>query len=566
MKIFRSFATRWNGYWFERDLLLSAGVLRICVGISVMMMLVFCDYGDYTPLLDQSRAAAYEPVGILQLMGKSLPPAALFNFIRIVAFVSTAMYILGIFTRVVKWLSLVTSLMIVSMLFSWGGEWSHGENIPLLMHLAMVFAPSQVYLSVDALIFRNKPGSWWIKRTNNGWAVYLAMLAAVIMFTNAGFYKLSSDFSLGWAFSDNLRYYLVQQYLVIFQKPMPAYLEWTVNHEWGYKGLALLNMISQLGIVFVIFFTKRPVLRFLFGLIFLLESLGLYFVMGYENFSWWILVAAFVDWEWLFAKFTDKKRRCSPSAGYNPKYKRTATIIASVYILFFIITAFDKGKGWEKGLRPYPFSGFSMFSSIMCDQPYSQHRPIYFPGNEFVFDIATGNQPYADSLKQALMYEYYRYNYTEPTDTLQVHEILNHPLTFLSRLPQTTIHRISWFRLINECPAYPARAQLRPIFKGLMGKIDNGRFKTLVAQQIEIKEKDVYLKLVSEGYAPFEITAVKAIIDQRKGPFEMVFETRGETLVIKNVQHGENIFMVDIREKNGSETDTYLIGKTDLKK
>ena len=559
---------RWNKFWFEKDLTFSAAVLRIFCSASVLLILIISDYGDYNRLLQESRQASYQPIGILQLLGTDIPSGGLFNFIRLVAFWSTSFLLLGLFTRVVKVLSVVSSLLIVSMLFSWGGDWSHGEVIPLLMHVALLFSPSHLHLSVDAWLLRNKPSSWFMKKINTGWAVYLAMFAAVIMFFNAGYYKFLVTPNLGWVFSDNLRNYIIQQYLVIFQQPLPFYIEWVLNHEFLYKGVALGNMLFQLGIIFSIFFVKKPKVRLLFGLVFMIESFGLYFVMGYQNLPWLLLVAAFIDWEWLAGKWKWLKAlKLDVTKNQTAKYvKQVSTAIILLYLGVYIITAFDRGHGWQRKYKPFPFSDFSMFSYAFAKKPYNKHFPIEFAGNEFVFNTDSEDDQFLDSLKGALSYTYYRYNTRQIYDTAYIRQVLNHPRVLINKdNPSVNIHSIAWYKLVNQCPAYPAPIELKTIYKGLIGKIgEDGKFRTLVAEPFKIEEGNVFLKLQTVGYENYSITAVSGIIDNTDtNTFH--YELSNDTLLIKDVPEVNCAFLITITDENEAK-DVFLTGKNKVKK
>lgn len=556
--------SRWNNYWFSRDLLFSASVLRIFVSLSVLIILIKSDYGDYSNLLRPDRASLYQPIGILQLLGQKIPSPTLFNIIRIIAFASTFMVMIGAFTRITKVLSLLSSLMIISILFSWGGEWSHGENIPLLMHIALVFAPSQVYFSIDSLIFKKRPQSWFMQVKNNGWSVYLAMIAAVIMFFNAGYYKFMVSPKFDWVFSDNLRNYLIQEYLVIYRKPIPTYLEWIVNNEIGYKGLAMLNMISQLGIIVVIFFTKRPYVRLFFGLVFFMEALGLYVVMGYENQAWLPLSAAFIDWEYFRNKFRRKNEEDvnHSKTSYSGKYKSTATIVLSIYLGVFIITAFDRGAGWQTNLKPYPFSAFAMFSPILCKTPFDKHLPVEYYGNEFEFEVDAPDKVYNDSLSNALSYQYYNHNFIELSNPGQIHDIVNHPNVIFQKVKHKRVHSIRWYRCINQSPAYPQKASLNTLFKGLIGKINQtGTFKSIVSNGLTINGHDVELELDSAGYLGYDVIKVQGIFDSKIGPMDLDYSVNANVVHIKDVPKGDFIFLVTIFDKEDKVNDTYLIGK-----
>ena len=410
---FASISKNWNTYWFSENMLFNASVARIFIGISALWNIYLIDQINYEQLLDPARQSFYKPLGLLQFLGNNLPSIEFFNVVRVVAYLSTIFFLFGFITKISNIISLISSLLIGSLIYSWGTAWGHGENVIYLMHLALLFAPCNRFFSVDAILFK-KGGSFFLRSSNNGWGVILAITAAAIMFTNAGYYKVTQKPFLGWVFSDSIRNYIVQQYLVSFRTPIPDYLEWIVNNEVAYKTLAFLNILTQTIMIGVLLFMRKPWLRILFFLFFLCESLGLYFVMGYENLKWTPLAFIFIDWRWLINKFGVKV----PELEIKPvSYSKWSSVFIISFITVFIITAFDKGAAWEKRYKNYPFSGFSMFSDINAKVPYDKHQSMQYNGNKFDFFLHYTDTTYSNSVARMLSRDYYRCNNEELYDT-----------------------------------------------------------------------------------------------------------------------------------------------------
>ena len=72
--------------------------------------------------------------------------------------------------------------------------------------------------------------------------------------------------------------------------------------------MAWLNLCGQFLPFIAAFFTRKPWLRFLLGLAFVAEELGLAFIMQLPDWQWLPLLAFFIDWDALIGWFRKTKK------------------------------------------------------------------------------------------------------------------------------------------------------------------------------------------------------------------------------------------------------------------
>ena len=552
---FASISKNWNTYWFSENMLFNASVARIFIGISALWNIYLIDQINYEQLLDPARQSFYKPLGLLQFLGNNLPSIEFFNVVRVVAYLSTIFFLFGFITKISNIISLISSLLIGSLIYSWGTAWGHGENVIYLMHLALLFAPCNRFFSVDAILFK-KGGSFFLRSSNNGWGVILAITAAAIMFTNAGYYKVTQKPFLGWVFSDSIRNYIVQQYLVSFRTPIPDYLEWIVNNEVAYKTLAFLNILTQTLMIGVLLFMRKPWLRILFFLFFLCESLRLYFVMGYENLKWTPLAFIFIDWRWLINKFGVKV----PELEIKPvSYSKWSSVFIISFITVFIITVFDKGAAWEKRYKNYTFSGFSMFSDINAKVPYDKHQTMQYNGNKFDFFLHYTDTTYSNSVARMLSRDYYRCNNEELYDTSLIKKNLEHSFDLLTKdIVSDSIVSLNWNRVIFYTPPYPAKAELKIQNKGLIGMIDKERKCRIftVDPVLEYSGNTARLKYFFTGFKSVTIEDIKFVRQDSELIEELPnWKVQSNTIEFDKIGYGSICFLFTLK----SETEETLV-------
>ncbi|MDQ3370283.1 MAG: hypothetical protein M3680_33105, partial [Myxococcota bacterium] len=289
--------SRWQRYWFADGGRHGLAVVRIAVALALLLSLA--RLATHPHLVAPS--GLYRPVGIWMLGGGAPPPAALVDLLWVLAWAGTAGMLLGIATRVTTVIGFVAGVAIASLSFSSSVTWSHQYNVVFLAQLALLGARSGDALSLDALIRRLRGLPRVELARSYQWSLRLVQLAVGLMFVGAVFHKLvHSDFTLRWAFSDNLRHHLLVKY-DLAGLARPPLVDWLVDDVWRYRTAAVLNLVAQLAPLLAIVFVRRPVVRAAAGACFVIEVIGLGLVVDLWNLHWLPLAAVFVDWDRLIA-------------------------------------------------------------------------------------------------------------------------------------------------------------------------------------------------------------------------------------------------------------------------
>jgi hypothetical protein len=377
----KDLARAWNWYWFADPGDLSLAVARIAIGLAVLLSQHTYLVADYQAYFAIQGSAAYTPGSLMQLF-PAPPSPEMCTVLRAVAVVSTWLLIAGVCSRWSAVACLVSNLVLLDVVAGFLGGHSVALNAVFLSLLGLAFAPTGNRLSVDALLRR-----WWAagrprpRPDASRWAVVLAQLAITLMFFNACFHKMrSDDFHLGWAFSDNLRFWLIYRYFS--WQEAPTWVADLLMHRSGLTKLAALtNLVCQFLPLWACVFVKHKWLRLLFGLIFFTEMMGLGMVVGFWCFQWLPLAVLFVDWEAL-ARWVQRLRNRGWRIDENspalidspaPALSRWRKALASGYIClfvgWFIFVAFG-----SSGIQSFPFDGFTAFSMMLAKRPLNVHQ------------------------------------------------------------------------------------------------------------------------------------------------------------------------------------------------
>lgn len=559
----------WNKYWFEKDLLLSASVIRIFVGVFELFSLhtSLKNYGTY---ITELSIPLYKPIGILQLLPPQILCNSFFDTIIFVAYFSSICLILGLFTNVVNWLSVLSNLILASLFYSFGETPSHGFNAGFITHIALLFTPLNYYYSLDSKFFKySKSKLFFLK--NNGWGVYLAQLTVAMMFLNAAFYKLNpvgwiitGHVNLNWVLTDNLRNYIILEYLITQKKEIPYYLSWIIAEEYRFKLLALFNILSQVAGIFACFFVHKPKLRLFFGTFYLLELLGLGLIIGLWPIGLYLMMAVFVDWEYFLMKLNHAKEKIQNQL---PDFFFLKRKWASFYIFllagFYFLVAFDPLQFLNRKLNPYPFASYPMYGSVFCGKPYNQHLPMFFTDNKFEISASQSTdslylKEYADFMSQI----HFHWNFAEFESTEKLNSVLT---TVLSRIKAWHVGEINWYRVINTCPAYPAKPELKTIYKGLIGKMDSsGVLKAVVLVPEKTLSGNYVLKLFTSGYPKYEIQGIKYILNKEK-ECVLKYQKSENKISFKTREKGVYQFEIEISDLETGKTEKYISGELDIK-
>ncbi len=326
---------------------------------------------NYASFFALKADVPYQPIGLLCLFGARVPPAALFDACYAVLCVSSWLVLVGLFSRISLLASVVCLELLFGLQYSFLPHWCHPPLGILLPALAMLVGPRSTALSLDALLDRWRgldPRRLEEARLLARGPVLLAQLSLALIFASAGLCKayLTSREPFAWVFSDNLRNLILIQHDKL-GRPLPWLLQYAVAHSWVCRALALGNLLAQFAPLGACFCVRRPLLRALFGGVFLLEMLGLDIVMGICNPLWYPLLAFFIDWDRLFARGQAARLPL-------PQGTRAAcqAAYAWVFLAFFIYVALFhvKARRWT-----YPFTCFQMYSAIHAAKPYNVHRP-----------------------------------------------------------------------------------------------------------------------------------------------------------------------------------------------
>jgi hypothetical protein len=353
-------------------------MLRIAIATSVLVTLSRLDNPVST-----HHASLYRPVGVWMIAGHHAPPSALVTLLWIAAWASTAMMLVGLFSRASAAVSAGAGIALAALSFAYSRSWSHQYNVVFLAAFAFVGARGGDVLSLDWLIRKkrglpelNLPGAYQ-------WSIRLVQLAVALMFAGACFHKfLHGHFTLRWALSDNLRHQLLVRF-DLAGLPRPPVVDWIIDDPWKYRTAAVLNLISQAAPIAAVFLMKRPWLRALAGCFFIVETIALGLVVDLWNLHWLPLFAVFIDWDRLFGSplpAADAPR--SP-----PSKKLRIWIIA--FLVYDVLTAFVPTL--DQRLNTFPFSSFPMFATVRAREPYGDHQPYGVAADHF--DIYCDRQP-----------------------------------------------------------------------------------------------------------------------------------------------------------------------------
>jgi len=438
--------SRWRGYWFGEGGRSSAAIVRVAIAIAVLSSLARL---ATLPTL-VAPVPLYRPVGIWMVLGRTPPPAGLVDLLWICAWVGTLAMLVGWRTRTATAISFVAASSLAALSFSGTLTWSHQYNVVLIAQAAFLGARGGDVLSVDALVRRRRglppldiPGGYQ-------WSLRLVQLAVALMFAGAFFHKIASGHgTLRWALSDNLRHHLLVRF-DLAGLPRPALVEWIIDDVWRYRSAAVLNLVAQLVPIFACIFVRRPWLRALCGLAFVIETIALGLVIGLWNLQWLPLAAVFVDWDRLLRWLA---RRPPPAPRDPAPPPRGASVFLAGFLGYTLLTAFVPTL--DRRLNTYPFSGFPMFSTIRAAQPYDEHLPYRLAGDH-IEPIGNTVHVFAQRWLDHAPRGVHRLGDPAKVRAKLASIVGEAP----RRYPDATIRGLRHYLTIFEAPAYPAPAQL----------------------------------------------------------------------------------------------------------
>jgi hypothetical protein len=463
----RSFVQHYFREWFSTDAKYSLAIARIAIHFSLLLLL--CNNWTTPDRMLNGLADDYVPKGILAYISDLSPSAILIKGAMWLCLVSTCTALVGFMTRCSQVVSFVTALFLLTYMASFRAQgWHHGFNINLLAQMAFLPSRAGWALSVDA--WRRKktgklrdPGTPGTKSD-----VFLVQVAAAIMFANAVYWKLVYS-GFAWAFSDNFRAMLFMQYQVP-GKPVPGYIEHILNNDVLYHSIAAGCLLGQCVPVLACIFITRPWLRGLSGVSFILLVLGFCLLMDLCNEHWYLLGVVFFDWDRIFRHIRNRNANrgqtgsteATPTGRYFNPFKLAYGIL---FAGFFVYVAFNPVASFDHRFNTYPFSRFSMFSTMVISSPYDEHTPFAFDALRFEVVKATFSQERAREAEVALNAYWAR---RSTVGNPEERDILLARMYQAIRTTYPEIQEVNFFRISAELPAYPEKALPRVVQKNLV--------------------------------------------------------------------------------------------------
>jgi len=476
---------RWNKYWFGRQAIYSVEFGRFALVLAYFYTLIYHPFSGGESFLKYHDAALWSPKSFLALFFSEPPSAGTINFVRKIALITPWLLLVGFKSRWASLLLFFSHLFLRALYESYFVVWSHGYNVIFLAHLPFLFAPVGQLWSVDALIrkIRKKEP---IQLVNGYWPVLLAQWGTATMFFCAFYWKVldkTNVFALKWATTDSMRNHILDRYLGVGDE-IPENLLWIVENSWAYHGMAVGNLMFQLLPFLAAFFTRKPLVRFLFGMAFVVEELGLGIVMGLPDYHWLFLISFFIDWDHLF-KWLSTKRESFATQLHSVDLKRIPfQAISNTFIILFLTAWAFFGTELSKELtgktvfqyNAYPFSKFSMYSQIKEGKdgvPFCRFRNA--------FDVVGGfSEEKKNKIDKYLTRRSYNKDrYDDPEIVLGI--IQTHKKVIESRWKEDAnkIDVIRTKKVLFDYPPWPEPPELQVKYAGVRGELfADGTFRT----------------------------------------------------------------------------------------
>lgn len=552
---------------FEKDRRIASGVIRIVMGILNFWCIWTFDR-DYLRYMAHADISKYDPVGILQFVFSASPPSGeVLNGLVLFGYGASILMFLGFFSRLSTICAVFSAWILISLQYSWGVPWSHGYNVVCMALLSTMFLPVGQFMSLDKILFPKITRKIYRLIPNNGWAIFMAIGLISLMYFNAFFFKILSGRGLNWALTDSLRNYIIERYFIYFNTDIPYHLQWIVDYEWAWKGVAFGNLLVQGVAIFGIFCFHRPWLRLILGLLFMLETLGLGVVMGLWMTKWFLIFVFYVDWDFFLKRLSPWLVRIQSKSFIRTtkKLKTRYVSIAAIVLAFQVVVAFDVTYKVEQTLKMYPFSGFSMFRSVNCKEPYDHHLPLYFRGNQFDFSGAVLTAEVLEKLQSDGVHATRYYYRREIYDTTLIKKIISGQLKqFKKHVSNKKELSVRWNRDLLVCPPYPNPAELVSAQRGLIAKVDaKGNVRMVKLLPRGENAADFYLEIRSVGYDSLSIKNLVAYSGHdHSGPLEVDFEIYEKNKIRVNNLRDELVQLaVTIEEPFNGAEETYFTGK-----
>lgn len=517
--------SRWQRYWFAEGGRSAAAVVRIAIASAVLLTLARIWTQD--PLVAPDDL--YRPVGPWMLLGRTPPPSAVIGILWVAAWAGTACMLVGAYTRAATAVSFGAAVALAAVSFSGTNTWSHQYNVVFLAQCAFLGARGGDVWSVDAWLRARRGLPLRDEVRGYQWSLRLVQLAVALMFAGAVFHKvLHGHGTLRWALSDSLRNHLLVRF-DLAGLDRPPVVDWIIDDVWKYRTAAILNMITQATPILAVIFVRRPLVRAIGGLAFLIETIALGLVVALWNLHWLPLVAVFVDWDRVL------RRPEPPPAPEGWKAPRGPRIFIACFFAYELLTSFIPAL--DQRLNTYPFSGFPMFATIRAEPPYGEHRDYTLAGDH-IEPIGPPTHRFA----QRWLDHSFRGLYTE-RDPRRIEGKLRQIVQLApAKYPDASIPGVRAYLALFVAPAYPATARFDVHSIGILGELHpDGAFKTVLGSL-----DGTTLTLRPQGVDTRDVRLVYYRDDEPQ-PIDLPFSSRsGDVLTLAAVPAGHPVYVIAI--------------------
>ncbi|HET9625462.1 MAG TPA: hypothetical protein VFP84_29040 [Kofleriaceae bacterium] len=456
---------RWTRYWSPPGGRIAAGVVRIALAISALIVLAHAIDSPFIYAPGTVDPHVYHPIGVLMVF-RAPPPAIVITLAWHVGRVAAVAMLLGLGSRLAGALTTLCTLIISAQIMSYQAGWSHDLNVVQLALIAFLGARGGDAIALDRVIarWRGRPVP---EAAHYQWSLRLVQLAVGLMFVSACTAKLATG-GVHWALSDNLRHQILVRYDLLNNAARPAIVDWILERSWRYQGAACLNLISQAAPLAAILFARRPWIRALGGMFFVIEVAALAVVMQLSNPSWFPLAAVFVDWDrlWAFVRRAPLPEAAAPSAPLS----RPVLWFIAAFVTVDLLTSFVPRL--DRRLRTFPFSQFPMFSNVRAKRPYADHQS---------YEVVAGrveliaDQPVPPDIQVAInRYYSYRSLPSETNGEALHHRCVTALAELRERYPALGVHGVRVLATVFQVAPYPAPAQFDRIDLGVLGELREG--------------------------------------------------------------------------------------------
>ncbi len=534
---------RWSRYWFAPGGRLALAIVRVGVALSMLWTIGGILTRGSPALLPAAPGALYHPVGLWALLGGTPPATATVHVLAALAVIALVLMLAGARTRASTAVAFVAAHLVVTLDASFAPTWSHGNNLPMLAHLALLGARAGDTFSVDA---------WWRRR--HGLAplvadrayqrpLRLAQLFVAMMFLSALAIKLyAAGGTLRWALSDNLRHHLLVRFDYI-GVPRTAAADWLLAAPWRYQAAALANLVSQLMPIVACLVPRRAWLRLVCGGFFVAETLALGVVMDLWNLHWLPLAVVFVDGD----RFLGTREAPSPTR--LPAPGRFVRILLPVLVVYELTLSFVPPL--DQWLRTYPFSSFPMFARLRAKRPYSEHQSYELLGGAYEL-LPEGSATRATAAAVA------RHRTHRDAHRVRDPELLRRRLG--AALADATGASVVRLHLaVFQAPAVPEPARLERHLVGILGELDRaGGYRTLLGSVV-VRDADglhVTLRPVGVSGAPLRYLAY---VDESPIARPLLARANGDRVDLEE-PGGTNAIIVAVLATASGGEEAFVIG------